>query len=96
MLTEKKIERFFSDLDKLKLRFPVASIAKATGYSKGNVSDFLGRKKSISEAFIDKFYEEFYSSKNVPQETIVSEPDTPYFKKRLDLKNGGIKQTVPV
>jgi hypothetical protein len=34
------IERFLEDVKKLDLRFPVATIAKETGFDKSNVSAF--------------------------------------------------------
>ena len=68
MLTKDRIEQFYKDVDSLGLRFPVAEIRRATGYSKGNVSDFLNRKKPIPENFINAFYAAFKSSLNVPRE----------------------------
>jgi len=43
----------------LKLRFPIAEISKKTGYAKGGISDFLNGKKPVSDAFLEKFAEEF-------------------------------------
>jgi hypothetical protein len=45
MITNDLIDKFYKDVTELKLRFPVAAIAKATGFSKGNVSDYLNKKK---------------------------------------------------
>jgi len=73
MLTEKKIQQFYKDLEGLGLRFPVSEIAKKTGFSKGNVSDYINKKKSISESFINKFYQEFFGSNFVPRDTIKEE-----------------------
>jgi transcriptional regulator with XRE-family HTH domain len=77
MLTQKAIEKFHQDLDNLGLIYPVAALAKATGYSKGNVSEYINKNKKPSAAFIKKFYEVFpvpESSKDVPASTSESEP----------------------
>lgn len=66
MLKQADIERFYADLENLDLKFPVAAIAKVTGFSKGNVSDYLGRKKEPSENFLRKFYQHFKDSIIVP------------------------------
>lgn len=95
MLTNNQIEQFFKDLQALNLRFPVSAIAEKTGYSKGNVSDYINRKKSVSKAFIDRFYYEFYGTKNVPHETKAEEPQEPYHKRRNHLKNNGDKKRIP-
>lgn len=59
MLTQKKIDQFYKDVEILGLKTPIATIAEKTGYSKGNVSTYLGKSKPPSEKFIDKFYESF-------------------------------------
>lgn len=69
MVTKEKIERFYKDVDSLGLKFPVAAITKATGYVKGNVSDYLSKKKEPSENFIHAFYKAFEGSIKVPRET---------------------------
>ena len=56
MLHLEKIEQFYRDIERLTIKFPVATIAKATGYSHGNVSEYLRRKKEPSEAFLIAFY----------------------------------------
>lgn len=69
MTNREKIDRFYNDVKLLELRFPVAEISKATGYVKGNVSDYLSKKKEPSENFLEAFYKEFSKSlKNVPRE----------------------------
>lgn len=74
MLTADQIEQFYKDVESLGLRFPGAAIRKATGFSKGNVSEYLGKKKPPSEAFLKAFYKEFSKSiKNVPREADLSE-----------------------
>lgn len=59
MLTTREIDGFYSRVDELGLKFPVAAIARATGYSKGNISDYLKKRKQPSENFLKKFYEVF-------------------------------------
>ena len=71
MLTKAKIEAFYEDVDRLGLKFPGAAIARATGYSKGNVSQYLTKTLVPSEAFLNVFYKEFGESlKNVPREVV--------------------------
>lgn len=66
MLKAVDIENFYKHVSTLGLKFPVAAIAKATGFSKGNVSDYLKKVKEPSENFINKVYETFpKSSQNV-------------------------------
>jgi hypothetical protein len=60
MLTKERIDKFYIDLEALGLKRPIAAISQATGYSKGNVSEWVNKKKEPSENFIDKFYLEFY------------------------------------
>lgn len=69
MVTKDKIDRFYKDVDDLGLKFPVAAISKATGFVKGNVSDYLNKKKEPSENFLNSFYEAFKDSINVPRVT---------------------------
>jgi transcriptional regulator with XRE-family HTH domain len=64
MITKGDIEQFYKDVENLQLKFPVASIAKATGESKGNVSRILSRGMEPSESFLKKFYNGF---ENVPR-----------------------------
>ena len=64
MLTNEQIENFYADVKRLGLKFPVAAICEKTGYSKGTVSEWLNRKRTPSEAFIDKFYKEFAKELN--------------------------------
>lgn len=69
MLKESDISEFYRHVDELKLRFPVAAIARATGASKGNVSDYLKKRKEPSENFLKKFYSQFpISTTKVPRE----------------------------
>lgn len=53
------IEKFYEDVDRLGLRFPVAAISEATGFNKSNVSKVLSRKIEPSNAFLKKFYEAY-------------------------------------
>lgn len=59
MLTKTQIERFYTDVEGLGLKFPVAAIADATGENKANVSKYLGKKLEPSEGFLKRFYEKF-------------------------------------
>lgn len=69
MLTESEIKRFYEYVGSLGLKFPVAALAKETGFSKGQVSDYLKKKKDPSENFINAVYEKFpVSSTIVPRE----------------------------
>ena len=73
MITNTVIEKFYKDVHKLGLKFPVKEIQKQTGYGKPQVSEILNRKKDPSEAFIKKFYAKFYPSSNeVLPETVDS------------------------
>lgn len=64
------IDKFYNDVESLGLKFPVAAISEQTGFSKGNVSVYLSRKKQPSESFLKKFYAVFGKSfKNVPRGT---------------------------
>jgi hypothetical protein len=71
MLTKELINKFYEDVDRLGLKRPVAYIAKMTTFSKGQVSDYLSKKKEPSENFINTFYEKFKEGlQNVPRSTI--------------------------
>ena len=59
MLTQDKIDQFYKDVESLKLKNPVSTIAKMMKRSKGNISDYLSKKKEPSESFIDTFYDAF-------------------------------------
>ena len=45
---------FRNAVKKLQLRFPVAEISKKVIYPKGNISDFLNGKKTVSDEFLRK------------------------------------------
>lgn len=71
MLKAVDIENFYKHVNALGLKFPVAAIAKETGFSKGNVSDYLKKVKEPSENFIKKVYEAFpESTKKVPHDVV--------------------------
>lgn len=96
MLQKQEIDKFYEDVERLQLRFPVAEISKQTGFGKGQVSDYLNRNKEPSGNFLTAFYKSFNKSlTNVPRESMVSEPAS-YLDKRRDQKNNGIKKDVPV
>lgn len=70
MLTKALINKFYEDVETLDLKFPVAAIAKATNFGKGQVSDYLKKNKEPSENFIKAFYDSFEESlKKVPRDT---------------------------
>jgi|ERR1044072_667704 transcriptional regulator with XRE-family HTH domain len=56
-MTKKEIDTFFEDVQLIGFKFPVAQIAKLTGFNKSNVSEFLNYKKEPSENFINAFYD---------------------------------------
>jgi hypothetical protein len=56
MLTKERIDQFYSDVEALKLRFPVAEIHRMTGFSKGQISQVLGKTLTPSEDLIKEFY----------------------------------------
>lgn len=62
MLTNSLIDKFYTDVDLLGLKFPVAAISQKTGLSKGLISDVLLKKKKPSEKLINAFYEKFSES----------------------------------
>ena len=63
MLTKKDIEVFFNDLNRLGLKFPVASLSESLDYSMGTVSRIL-KSGQPSEKFVKKFYEVFRKQLN--------------------------------
>lgn len=81
MLTKELIDKFYEDVKALGLKFPVATIAKETGYSKGNVSAYL-KGSAPSQNFINAFYKKFSNSiKKVPRENsplTLQEPEPGY------------------
>lgn len=65
MLTKEKIDQFYKDVEALNLRFPVAELHRMTGFSKGQISQVLGKTLSPSDDLI----KEFYKSLNKVQDT---------------------------
>lgn len=61
-MTTDRVERFYKDVGTLRLKFPVAEIARATGQSKGNVSKYLSQTLEPSNAFLDRFYRAYSDS----------------------------------
>jgi phage repressor protein C with HTH and peptisase S24 domain len=62
MIEIKKVDnkvRFNEMLKKVSLRFPVAEIAKKTGFSKGSVSEILKENRSPTDEFLKKFSEAY-------------------------------------
>ncbi len=73
MISEDDIELFYKDLASLRLKHPLASLVKATGYSRGTVSVYINKVKPPSENFLIAFYKEFEKRlKNVPHEQVNS------------------------
>lgn len=78
MLTQEKIDQFYKDVMALDIKKRNSVIAKKTGYSAGNVSDFINKKKPVSENFIEKYYQHFPKhSKNVPRGNEATEEEEP-------------------
>lgn len=75
MLTNADIDGFYTRVNELGLKFPVAAIAKATGFSKGNISDYLKKRKQPSENFLRKFYQVFPNSSTPELEKPGLKPD---------------------
>lgn len=70
MVTASEITRFYEYVAGLGLKFPVAAISKATGFSKGNVSQYLSKTLEPSENFMNAVYEKFpIDFKKVPRAT---------------------------
>lgn len=74
MLSNSDTQRFLEDVKKLDLKFPVATIAKETGYSTGNVSEYLSGKREPTERFLKKFYK----SDLFKDKLILEEPEVTY------------------
>jgi transcriptional regulator with XRE-family HTH domain len=72
MQTKADIDRFYSDVEKLNLRKPNATIEKETGWSKGSISRYLNRKEIPSENFLKVFYEKFGNSLGTVSRSTVS------------------------
>lgn len=75
IMSRAEIDQFYKDVEALGLRFPVADISKATRFAKGQVSEYLNKKKEPSENFIRAFYKSFkIGSTNVSRETSLVQP----------------------
>ena len=90
IVTETDIQKFYDDLESMKLLRPHAVMKAASGLASGVVSEYLNRKKKPSKAFIKAFYEKVFDSST----NVLNEEQTPYIKKRLDLKNQQKEQTL--
>lgn len=85
MTDKERVEKFYIDVDSLGLKFPGATISKATGYKKGTVSSYLNKKLDPSAAFMDAFYDKFQISlNNVP----VVKPEVPADGLPINGENG--------
>jgi transcriptional regulator with XRE-family HTH domain len=54
-----ELERLKKDVNSLKFRFPIKTIADRMGVDRGNLSAYLSGKKPVSERFIRRFYHTF-------------------------------------
>jgi hypothetical protein len=52
-------EILINAVKKLQLRFPVAEIHRATGTGKGDISNYLSNKRTVSDNFLETFSEAF-------------------------------------
>lgn len=104
MITKAEIEAFLKHVDSLGLKFPVAALSKATGYSKGNVSEYL-KSADPSENFIKAVYKAFpKGSENVPPGTVSSGNESKYvallerenerLRKDLELSLGELRHNI--
>ncbi|MBS9774720.1 MAG: hypothetical protein KGV59_06150 [Tenacibaculum sp.] len=62
--TDKNTIIFQKAVKELKLRFPVKEISERMNYDKGNISNFIKGKKTISDNFLDNFFIEFNLDKS--------------------------------
>jgi hypothetical protein len=91
MLRQEDIDRFYKQVELLDFKFPVAAIAKATGFSKGNVSNYLSRKMEPSENFLKAFYSKFPYNSLLEDVSILKEPTAEYkTSPRSDLQSSTI------
>lgn len=74
---------FFEKLKKFDLKFPVATLTRETGYSKGSVSQYVSGKKAPSEGFMRKF-NELYDSDRIIYDTEDGNPE------KLAVKDEGV------
>lgn len=78
-----RLQYILDTIKSLEIRFPVAEIVQKTGFSKGNVSQYLSKKLVPSEGFIKKFYESFKISR-MEQPNMLEEPAAEYgFQQKL-------------
>jgi DNA-binding transcriptional regulator GbsR (MarR family) len=86
MRRKQDIERFYDYIDSLGLRFPVADLAKATGYSKGNVSEYL-KSRDASDNFMKAVYKAFPKGSEKVLEEMTTYSNIPPFQTK-----GGISE----
>ena len=67
-MENQRIVEFLANVERLGLRFPVATIARETGYSKGMVSRLLKGEEEPSEYFIDKFNKAFMKERIIMED----------------------------
>lgn len=76
-LLQSDIDQFYKDLEGLRLVTPVAELARVSGLSSGNVSEYLNKKKRPSKRLIDSFYRHYKSSINIPRATQAEDSGEP-------------------
>lgn len=59
MSTNADTVRLLADVESLKLKFPNATISRETGFSAGDVSNYLSGKREPSKRFLEAFYNAF-------------------------------------
>lgn len=69
-MENQRIKDFLEKVEKLGLRFPVATIARETGYSKGMVSRLLKGEEEPSEFFLLKFNEAFMKERIITEDDV--------------------------
>lgn len=58
-MDNERIKILRSDLARLRLRFPVAVLAKRLGVSRGTVSLYINGQLPVSDNFLNRFYKAF-------------------------------------
>lgn len=72
MVTQEIIDQFYKDVEALKLRFPVAELHRMTGFSKGQISQVLGKTLSPSEDLMKEFYKSLNKVSSTTSDTLAA------------------------
>lgn len=64
-IDSQRLEKIKRDISLLNIRFPVATIAKRTGYDKGNISKMVRGNLPCSDNFLNRFYAVFQDELNM-------------------------------